>query len=326
MISVIVPVYKAEKYLYRCVDSILAQSHTDFELLLINDGSPDNSGAICDEYAAKDSRVRVFHKENGGVSSARNLGLDNAKGEWITFIDADDFVHRDFLGSLFGTHDVDLVVGSFLVVGSDEKKNGILEERLYDKVDLREAISTLSLLINFLVPWGKLFKRDIILNNCIVFDVNIHSGEDSLFVYTYLTYISSLYSCDKPYYFYERGNQGLSQSIHDIAHNFYAMDAFSCTLKKLESSFDSCLYDVYISCMKIYCVRSIQYIYQSKGSLKTKYELVKMMSNNVHLKHIFENKTKLCRKKIKIFHFMMKNKMFLMVYLYIYLLKGRIYW
>ena len=85
-ISVIVPVYKVENYLHRCVDSILAQSFTDFELLLIDDGSPDNCGVICDEYAAKDSRVRVFHKPNGGVSSARNLGLDNARGGWIAFV------------------------------------------------------------------------------------------------------------------------------------------------------------------------------------------------------------------------------------------------
>lgn len=96
-ISVIVPVYNTEKYLHRCIDSILAQTFTDFELLLIDDGSKDNSGTICDEYAAKDSRVRVFHKENGGVSSARNLGLDNAKGEWISFVDSDDYTDSYFL-------------------------------------------------------------------------------------------------------------------------------------------------------------------------------------------------------------------------------------
>ena len=89
-ISVIVPVYNVEKYLPRCIDSILSQTFKDFELLLIDDGSPDNSGKICDDYKRKDVRVRVFHKENGGVSSARNLGLDNAKGEWITFSDSDD--------------------------------------------------------------------------------------------------------------------------------------------------------------------------------------------------------------------------------------------
>jgi len=99
-ISVIVPVYKVEQYIHRCIDSILSQSFTDFELILVDDGSPDNCGKICDEYAQKDSRIRVFHKSNGGVSSARNLGLDNAKGEWIAFIDSDDFVENEYLEEL----------------------------------------------------------------------------------------------------------------------------------------------------------------------------------------------------------------------------------
>ncbi len=326
MISVIVPVYNAEKYLRRCIDSILAQTYSDFELLLIDDGSKDSSGEICDEYAQKDTRVRVFHKENGGVSSARNLGLDNARGEWVTFVDSDDYVHHEFLSSLSVKHGVDLIVGSFQIVGSDEEWDGILDEALYDKASLRDNIVKLSLLTNFLVPWGKLFRRDIIGKNNITFDENIHSGEDTLFVYNYLKYIGSLYLCDKPYYFYERGNQGLSQSIHNLAHNFYAMDTFSSVLKNLEDAFDCCLYDVYVPCIKTYCVKSIQYIYHSKGSLKTKYELVKMMSLNVHLKHIFLDKTELYRKKIKLFHFIMRNRFFLMAYVYIYLLKGRIYW
>lgn len=101
MISVIVPVYKAEKYLHRCVDSILAQSYADFELLLIDDGSPDNSGLICDKYAAKDSRVRVLHKENGGVSSARQCGVDYAEGEYIIHADPDDWIEPTMLEELY---------------------------------------------------------------------------------------------------------------------------------------------------------------------------------------------------------------------------------
>ena len=95
-ISVIVPAYNTEKYLRRCIDSILAQTFTDFELLLIDDGSTDQSGEICDEYADKDVRIKVFHKANGGVSSARNVGLDNALGEYICFCDADDWVDNDY--------------------------------------------------------------------------------------------------------------------------------------------------------------------------------------------------------------------------------------
>ena len=96
-ISIIVPVYKVEQYLPKCIDSILAQTFQNWELLLIDDGSPDNSGNICDEYAHKDSRIRVFHKKNGGVSSARNLGLDYAEGDYVMFVDSDDWISNDCL-------------------------------------------------------------------------------------------------------------------------------------------------------------------------------------------------------------------------------------
>ena len=92
LISIIVPVYNAEKTLNRCVSSILSQTFQDWELLLIDDGSTDRSGKLCDEYAAKDQRIKVFHKKNGGVSSARNIGLDHAKGQWVTFVDCDDWI------------------------------------------------------------------------------------------------------------------------------------------------------------------------------------------------------------------------------------------
>lgn len=100
-ISVIVPVYKAEKYLTHCIDSILNQSFTDLELLLIDDGSPDRSGEICDKYARKDSRIRVFHQQNGGVSRARNNGLAHAQGQYVVFVDSDDRTLPDYLCALY---------------------------------------------------------------------------------------------------------------------------------------------------------------------------------------------------------------------------------
>lgn len=112
-VSIIVPVYKAEKYLNRCVDSILAQTFTDWELLLIDDGSPDRSGEICDEYAKKDFRIRVIHKENGGVSSARQRGLDEAVGEYTIHVDSDDWVEPNMLEELYKKakqDDADIVI------------------------------------------------------------------------------------------------------------------------------------------------------------------------------------------------------------------------
>lgn len=115
-ISVIVPVYKAEAYLHRCVDSLLVQTFLDFEVLLVDDGSPDRSGEICDEYAHKDGRVRVFHKKNGGVSSARQCGMDNAQGEYTIHADPDDWVEPDMLEELYRKakeEDVDMVICDF---------------------------------------------------------------------------------------------------------------------------------------------------------------------------------------------------------------------
>ena len=184
-ISVIVPVYKAEKYLHRCVDSILAQTFTDFEVLLINDGSPDNSDAICDEYAKKNNRVRVFHKENGGVSSARNLGLDNAKGEWITFIDSDDYVKPNYLLHLTEHLDADWILSGYQeTIGSKlcplsflYKENEIISFcNKYNEVHIARAC------------WGGLYKSDIIKSHKITFSMDIRYGEDTLFNSCYIIY------------------------------------------------------------------------------------------------------------------------------------------
>lgn len=116
LVSIIVPVYRAEKYLARCVDSIISQTYQNWELLLVDDGSPDNSGILCDNYAASDKRIRVFHKKNGGVSSARQCGLDNAKGEYVIHADPDDWVEPEMIEFLYLTarkEDSDMVICDF---------------------------------------------------------------------------------------------------------------------------------------------------------------------------------------------------------------------
>lgn len=187
-ISVIVPVYNAEKTLRQCVDSILSQEFKDFELLLVDDGSKDGSPAICDEYAEKDARVRVFHKENGGVSSARNVGLDNAKGEWITFIDSDDFVTEGYFDGVVGSEEAILIKGykSF-------NHNGIVGSRTYEELN---KISDLKGFLNHYLtdslvrcPWSKFYKKSIIGNLRFLTDMRI--GEDAFFVFKYFAVCKS---------------------------------------------------------------------------------------------------------------------------------------
>ena len=202
-ISIIVPVYNVEKYLPRCIDSILSQTFKDFELLLIDDGSPDNSGKICDEYAQKDSRVRVFHKPNGGVSSARNLGLDNAQGEWITFIDSDDYIGDDFLEIPDNTledlliQNYKLIIDGELFLKSFEKKV-ILDSGMKDLVNENIAKRI------YRVPWAKFFKKSIIDNNNIRFADGVKIGEDTLFVLDYLCFTRSVRYMSSSSYMYRK--------------------------------------------------------------------------------------------------------------------------
>lgn len=204
LISVIVPVYNAEKYLHRCVESILAQSFTDFELLLINDGSKDNSGEICDGYAANDSRVRVFHKENGGVSSARNVGLDNAMGIWVAYVDSDDWVANDYLMNLYNAvgWDCELVISYATLVQND----GVFQRPSNaDKVLQKENFQNLFIEHNLHIytsPWGKLYNKQIIDKENLRFCDGMHIGEDLLFLYSYMLCISKICVISYSGYFY----------------------------------------------------------------------------------------------------------------------------
>lgn len=231
-ISIIIPIYKVEDYLPRCIDSVLSQSFTDFELLLIDDGSPDNCGKICDEYAEKDSRVRVFHKPNGGVSSARNLGLDNAKGEWIAFIDPDDYVDVDYLYELYSTlnkYNADFVA-------TVEYKVATVNETTYIVSDDFSLLFTVYQFDRGPGPVSKLFKKSIITENDIRFKLKVHSGEDSIFVYQYLLSVKDivLIFSDKYYYDKTRSNS-LSKTIPSYDSTLLGMQEFDRTFTLMKT-------------------------------------------------------------------------------------------
>lgn len=192
IISVIVPIYNVEKYLPRCINSILAQTFTDFELLLIDDGSNDNSGKICDEFAEIDNRIRVFHKENGGVSSARNFGIDNANGQWIYFSDADDRVDKNGLNTLIKltSNQIDLVMAGYKVY--DENGTIKYDTRLKDNPQYlppsQALIEMYSPMYNYYQGflWSKLFRNSIIRKNSHKFNSKIFYNEDRLFIFEYI--------------------------------------------------------------------------------------------------------------------------------------------
>lgn len=195
LFSIIVPVYNSQDYLPCCVDSILKQSSSDFELLLINDGSSDGSANICDECAAKDSRVRVIHKTNGGASSARNAGLSVAKGDWIVFVDSDDWVDETFLQSYIPYLDkADIIFQGFITEDSEMKlvHRYDVDEKFYTSVQIADGV--LYLEKTGMIGWmcNKIYKRGLIENHGIRFKMDISIQEDHLFTLEYCLFVSSL--------------------------------------------------------------------------------------------------------------------------------------
>ena len=270
-ISVIVPVYKAEAYLHRCVDSILAQTFQDFEVLLIDDGSPDRSGEICDEYARKDNRVRVFHKENGGVSSARNLGLDNAIGEWITFVDSDDYVNVTYLDDFgLGKCDAEIYLQGYQIF-QNGKQGGrsIFSVEEIKIIPFSECLweGESRVIINY--PWAKLFNLSVIKKYALAFDLRISYGEDHLFVLSYLSQIYRTAVSPATSYNYICGeNASLSTRIIPLKEVlYYAEQTYklqnailkhrNCNVKQMKEVIQRRIYDNWIVTLKSFYLSKI---------------------------------------------------------------------
>lgn len=202
-VSIIVPIYNTEKYLEKCINSILKQSFSDFELLLVDDGSTDNSGKICDVYASMDKRIITFHKENGGVSSARNVGLKHAKGEWITFVDSDDEIAVNYLECLYTTDEVDFVVADTeLPDGTTLMPDPKPVTEILEINSHQAYLETQFSKMYFWIMASKLFKKRIIHENTLLFNSKLRISEDSCFIFQYLQYAKNIKFILCPIYFY----------------------------------------------------------------------------------------------------------------------------
>lgn len=206
MISVIVPVYNVEKYINKCVESIVNQTYKDLEIILVDDGSPDNCPAMCDEWAKKDGRIKVIHKENGGVSTARNVGLENAKGDFIGFVDSDDYIasnmYEFLLNSLIVNNSDVSVCSTFLVSENNEiKSDNKVKSQLLNQ---EESVKYISYEMNNSL-WNKLFRKDVIKD--LRFEEGYTHGEDHLILLNVLKNIKKVsFVEDSLYYYVQRSN------------------------------------------------------------------------------------------------------------------------
>jgi glycosyltransferase involved in cell wall biosynthesis len=215
LISIIIPIYNAERYLHQCIGSILDQTYQNIEIILVNDGSLDQCPTICDEYAAQDDRVTVIHKENGGVSSARNAGIAAAKGEWISFVDADDWIEPDMIELLLSAtiqnDNIDIAIGNYFC--NYEKKQIAMSPLSNSSCYLiaKNDLITSSLCgsgldgINIRTPWGKLYRRCLFASPLVCFKPYLSMGEDMVFN-LYATMEARSISVQKEAYYHYRIN------------------------------------------------------------------------------------------------------------------------
>ena len=213
LISVIVPVYNTEAYLDRCVQSIINQTYHNLDIILVDDGSIDQCPFLCDVWAEKDRRIRVIHKENGGVSSARNAGLKIAEGGWISFVDSDDWIHPQFYETMIRLamkSRPDVVAANHWRTENDQMPNDIS----IDQIEYR-SISGENILNNWdsrFFVWGKIYVKDIISGH--IFDESIPYGEDALFNIEVLSQedVKIIYTTEKLYYYYIRPGSAVSNN------------------------------------------------------------------------------------------------------------------
>lgn len=240
LFSIIVPIYKVEDCLRRCVESIIRQTYRDFEVLLIDDGSPDNCPAICDEYSARDPRIRVIHKQNGGLVSARNTGIQNAKGKYICYVDGDDWVEENLLEVLqeliMQENEPEMIIYNAYIDYPDrtEKLPEYVECGYYDKERLRQEIyprmiydPSLPFFTGSVFPaaWNKVYRREL-LEQHYCRDERIGLAEDNAFTFECLYHAGAVFFCKDTLYHYNRCNEG--SMISKYNESFFQKSQLVC--------------------------------------------------------------------------------------------------
>jgi glycosyltransferase involved in cell wall biosynthesis len=217
-ISVIVPVYNVEKYLHKCISSILKQSFTDFELILIDDGSKDNSGRICDGYRGRDSRIKVIHQENLGLSAARNIGIDTSEGKYVTFIDSDDFIHPSMLEILYNNileTKADISIGDYCLVYEGKeisKEFGDNNITLYTNIEgVKKVVEKNE--ASMIIACGKLYRRNLFSN--IRYPIGKYH-EDEFVTYKLLYKSTKIVATDAKLYYYLQRSNSITGSTYSI--------------------------------------------------------------------------------------------------------------
>lgn len=300
MISIIIPVYKAETFFDECVSSILAQSYEDFELILVDDGSPDKCPELCDKWAATDSRIKVIHKSNGGVSSARNSGLEIASGDYICFVDSDDTLPENGLHILMKSieqRNVEVVFGAFQFQYGDRllPHASRLPEGKYQFKDVLKNFIDDGTLSGFLLgsTCAALYKREIILKNHLRFVEGLKNNEDGLFNFELALLANSFAVINTPVYNYRqdnapskpnRMNENFGEKVFDILDmKEWPKDKYEYDVQKARRKVTLAWWDILHFATDYSFFKSIAFIHRNISKIEVKKGMKYMQHRNMNL-------------------------------------------
>lgn len=337
MISIIVPIYKVENYIKQCLDSIISQTYDDLEIILVDDGSPDNCPAICDEYAKKDNRIKVIHKQNGGLISARKAGLKASAGEYVCFVDGDDWIEPDMYGRIadaINKYSCDCVITQFYFSFPDKesKSNYLLNKEYYTRDEIeREIFPTMLFAGEYyrfgIYPccWTKAFKRELLEKHLMDTDDRIRMGEDISFTYPCLMECNSIAFIDKPLYHYRNNPSSMTNAydskLPDIYFLPYQTLAEKCNKLGVDLSSQLSYYLLYLV---NFVIRNEANINNPKNKREKNAVIDEILNNQAVLNSVKQIDAKVLPSHTKILALFIKKKRKVFLKLYIKLLKNYI--
>lgn len=282
LISVIVPIYNVEKYLKRCIDSIINQTYKNLEIILVDDGSPDDCAYICDQYLKVDDRIKVIHKENGGLSDARNIGIQHSNGEYISFIDSDDFISPNFIETLFTIckeTESDIAQCKFIETSDSEFKDEFPLDsfKSYSNIEMIKTIYS-NMYIESTVVWNKLYKKTLF--NEILFPKG-KNHEDEATTYKLFYYANKITTTDKVLYYYFMSPNSITRSAFNIKRLDF-IDAIKGRMHFFEVNENKELYEI---TQKKYCFYLIEFYLKCKEHLNNEKEILANLKNEYKLNY-----------------------------------------
>jgi glycosyltransferase involved in cell wall biosynthesis len=325
-ISIVIPVYNTESYLERCIESVVSQSYKKFELLLIDDGSDDNSGYICDKYSSLDPRIKSFHTKNKGVSVARNYGLDLLKGEVVTFVDSDDCVGENYLLELIESYNrletSGMVIHNILINDQKCPNEKLPELIINNKKEELINVFISEKLRRFSRPSSKLFSTDVIKKYSLRFPAGVHMGEDAIFNVLYLSRVDSLILSNKSSYFLTRRGDSLVTRYNSFKSEYLGYNLLKKAVRQFFNTAQAytCDYQkkVWKNTENLF-IRTVQSVYKSNhySSLSEQVACLEIIdSDDFRIFGLYYQPNLIRRKICK---FLLLNKLF-----YLYCICGRI--